>query len=172
MWADTAFGMIACLPNDVFLNTAPPLVNSCVQGQVLALVLFQLEQAVGSQADPGAPSNMQPAEPTSHPPLYERLFGLCVSSCSGGDVGISLLARVAAGAAISALRSHAGTAALPEHRGRLEALSASPWLPQDAATYDFVANCGSTFADWEVGYIGPCCCDISNPTGRGSVYRL
>ena len=131
-----------------------------MQGQVLAIALFQLEQAFGAQEDPGTPSSRQAAEPSSCPPLYERLFSLCVPSCSGGDVGTLLLARDAACAAISALRLHAA-AALPEHRGRLESLSASPWSAPDAASHDFVASCGSSFADWEVlqvGYVGCCYC--------------
>ena len=123
-----------------------------------------------------APSDMQPVEPpSSYQPLYELLFSLCVPPCSDGDVGplsdgyvvTFLLAREAAGAAISALRLHAA-AALPEHRGRLESLSASPWCAQDAATVDFVASCGSSFADWEVLQVGNrrCCCHIINAAAQ------
>ena len=137
----------------MFLSTALPLVNSCVQGQVLAIALFQLGQAFGAQADPRAPSSRQAAEPSSCPPLYERLFSLCIPPCSGGDAGAVLLARDAACAAISVLRLQAA-AALPELRGRLESLAASPWCAQDAATHDFVASCGSSFADWEVLQVG------------------
>ena len=146
-----------------------------MQGQVLAIALFQLEQAFGAQEDPGSPSSRQAAEPSSCPPLYERLFSLCMSPCSGGDVGVLLLAREAAAAAISMLRLHAA-AALPEHRGQLESLSASPWSPQDAATHDFVASCGSSFAEWEVLQVGDghCCCYIINAAAQrsGALYRL